>query len=43
MYIYSVKLVVQPGTPELWKLSADVVEQTMNINDEVQKAHKKVA
>ena len=34
------KLVVQPGHPELWKLSAEIVEQTMKINEVVEKAHE---
>lgn len=42
-YNHMLKLVAQPGSPELWKPSAEIVEQTMKINEVVQKAHEEVS
>lgn len=42
-YNHLLKLVAQPGGPEQWKASADVVEQTMNINEVVQRAHAELS
>lgn len=42
-YHQGLKLVVQPGDPEVWKASAEVVGQTMKINEVVKKAYEEAS